>query len=93
MHSLYTRLVLWLIRPALERIVDERIAAAMRPGGAIWRGHAAPPPSPIPRYLSTKVLTRALDAEGQKRFFEAAIGRTDSPAWKTSSPNDDRRRK
>lgn len=37
MHSLYTRLVLWLIRPAVERIADERIAAAMRQGGAIWK--------------------------------------------------------
>lgn len=37
MHSLYTRFVLWLIRPVVERIADERIAAAMRPGGAIWR--------------------------------------------------------
>jgi hypothetical protein len=37
MHSLYVRFVLWLIGPAVERIADERIAAAMRQGGQIWR--------------------------------------------------------
>ncbi len=41
MHSLYVRFVLWLIRPAVERIADERIAAAMRTGGSIWRSGVA----------------------------------------------------
>jgi hypothetical protein len=40
MHSLCTRFLLWLIRPVVERIADERIAAAMRPGGAIWRNRS-----------------------------------------------------
>ncbi|TQJ97296.1 hypothetical protein FBY20_4091 [Achromobacter sp. SLBN-14] len=40
MHSLYIRFVLWLIRAAAERIADERIAAAMQPGGAIWRNRS-----------------------------------------------------
>lgn len=43
MHSLYTRLVLWLIRPVVERIADERIATAMRSGGAIWRSRSTGP--------------------------------------------------
>lgn len=43
MHSLCTRLVLWLIRPAVERIADERIATAMRSGGAIWRSQSTGP--------------------------------------------------
>lgn len=30
MHSLYTCLVLWMIRPAVERVVDERLSAAAR---------------------------------------------------------------
>lgn len=30
MHSLYARFVLWLIRPAVERVVNERLAAAAR---------------------------------------------------------------
>jgi hypothetical protein len=41
MHSLYVRFVLWLIRPAVERIADERIAAAMRAGGVLWRSGVA----------------------------------------------------
>lgn len=41
MHSLYVRIVLWLIRPAVERIADERIAAATRQGGALWRAGVA----------------------------------------------------
>lgn len=44
MHSLYARLVLWLIRSAVERIADERIAAAMQSGGAIWRSRSASTP-------------------------------------------------
>lgn len=74
MHNLYARFVLWLIRPAVERIADERIAAAMRPGGAIWAS----------RNRSIQVLSTA----SQKRFFESAIGQRGQPAWKTSSPND-----
>lgn len=62
MHSLYTRFVLWLIRPAVERIADERIAAAMRTGGVIWKSRAVPPPSPILKELLAKVSTAALDA-------------------------------
>lgn len=41
MHSLYARFVLRLIRPAVERISDERIAAAMRHGGALWKARVA----------------------------------------------------
>jgi hypothetical protein len=37
MHSLYVRFVLWLIRPAVERIADERIAVSTRTGGALWK--------------------------------------------------------
>lgn len=32
-------------------------------------------------------------AASQKKFFESAIGQRGSAAWKTSSPNDRRRRK
>ncbi|MGE8454877.1 MAG: hypothetical protein ACN6OP_30570 [Pseudomonadales bacterium] len=41
MHNLYARFVLWLIRPAVERIADERISAGMRQGGALWRAGVA----------------------------------------------------
>lgn len=44
MHSLCARFVLWLIRPAVERIADERIAAAMQPGGTIWRNRSISTP-------------------------------------------------
>lgn len=53
MHSLYARFVLWLIRPAVERIADERIAAAMRPGGAIWRNRSTS--TPVERVASRHV--------------------------------------
>lgn len=78
MHSLYARFVLWLIRPAVERIADQRIAAAMLPGGAVWR---------------TNVSRHEGLAASQRKFFERAIGQRGSAAWKTSSPNDRRRRK
>lgn len=42
-------------------------------------------------HLTAKPLL--CDDGSQKRFFQAAIGRKDSPVWKTSSPNDDRRQK
>lgn len=44
MRNLYARFILWLIRTAVERVADERIAAAMRPGGGIWRGRSVLPP-------------------------------------------------
>jgi len=78
MHSLYIRFVLWLIRPAVERVADERIAAAMLPGGAVWR---------------TNVSRHEGLAASQRKFFERAIGQRGSAAWKTNSPNDRRRRK
>lgn len=66
MHSLYISLVLWLIRLAVERIADERIAAAMRPGGVVWRSRAVRPPSPTLDELSAKVSTQALVASNPR---------------------------
>lgn len=40
MRNLYARFILWLIRPAVERVADERIAVAVRSGGVIWKTRA-----------------------------------------------------
>jgi hypothetical protein len=77
MHNLYARIVLWLIRPALEchNSMEIRTGADLRPGG------------------NEEIRIVVCDAAAQKQFFESAIGGRGSPAWKTSSPNDRRRRK
>ncbi|CAB3858917.1 hypothetical protein LMG26788_02156 [Achromobacter pulmonis] len=92
MHSLYTRPPYVLSEG--DRYVSEcgLIALPVRdlPGGQ--REYVlVRPDSPGPG--SAKALTRAPNAESQARFFKAATGRTDSPAWRTSSLNDDRRQK
>lgn len=78
MHNLYARFVLWLIRPALE-LHAERGGPTL---GEIWKRVDASLGASISRNTAI-----------QKRFFESSIGQTDSPAWRTSSPNDDRRQK